>query len=70
MKMHIKHQQSPNDNTPKTFTLKSADITTVFSADNFGAGQNGCTGANKSPQLTWENAPSGTKSFAITMIHF
>lgn len=57
-----------DDNTPKTFTLKSADITTVFGADNFGAGQNGCTGANKSPQLTWENAPSGTKSFAITMI--
>lgn len=56
------------DNTPKTFTLKSADITTVFGADNFGPGQNGCTGANKSPQLTWENAPSGTKSFAITMI--
>jgi Raf kinase inhibitor-like YbhB/YbcL family protein len=57
-----------DDSTPKPFTLKSADITTVFGADNFGAGQNGCTGANKSPQLTWENAPSGTKSFAITMI--
>ena len=55
-------------NTPKPYTLKSADITTVFGADNFGAGQNGCTGANKSPQLTWENAPSVTKSFAITMI--
>jgi Raf kinase inhibitor-like YbhB/YbcL family protein len=57
-----------DDNTPKTFTLKSTDITNVFGADNFGSGQNGCTGANKSPQLTWENAPSGTKSFAITMI--
>jgi hypothetical protein len=57
-----------DDNAPKPFTLKSADITTVFGADNFGAGQNGCTGANKSPQLTWENAPTGTKSFAITMI--
>lgn len=56
------------DDTPKIFTLKSADISTVFGADNFGNGFNGCTGANKSPQLSWENAPSGTKSFAITMI--
>jgi len=58
------------DTTPKTFTLKSADITNVFVADNFGNASTGgtCTGANKSPQLTWENAPSGTKSFAITMI--
>jgi Raf kinase inhibitor-like YbhB/YbcL family protein len=56
------------DNTPKPFTLKSADVTTVFGDENFGNGFNGCTGANKSPQLTWENAPTGTKSFAITMI--
>jgi Raf kinase inhibitor-like YbhB/YbcL family protein len=27
----------------------------------------GCTGKNESPQLSWENAPAGTKSFAITM---
>jgi Raf kinase inhibitor-like YbhB/YbcL family protein len=60
--------EKDNDNTPKPFTLKSADITTVLGADNFGSGSGGCTGANKSPQLTWENAPSGTKSFAITMI--
>lgn len=59
-----------DDNTPKPFILKSADISTVFGADNFGNASTGgtCTGANKSPQLTWKNAPSGTKSFAITMI--
>ena len=27
----------------------------------------GCTGKNQSPQLSWSNAPEGTKSFAITM---
>ena len=27
----------------------------------------GCTGENASPQLSWSNAPEGTKSFAITM---
>lgn len=28
--------------------------------------QFGCTGGNVSPELTWKNAPKGTKSFAIT----
>lgn len=27
----------------------------------------GCTGHNLSPQLSWKNAPAGTKSFAITV---
>ncbi len=50
----------------QTFTLKSADIggqatnTQVFNG-------NGCTGDNISPQLSWENAPAGTKSFAVTL---
>ena len=26
----------------------------------------GCAGGNKSPQLSWHNAPAGTKSFALT----
>ena len=27
----------------------------------------GCSGQNMSPQLSWKDAPSGTKSFAITL---
>ena len=49
-----------------TFTLKSnhlggqATQQEVF--DGFG-----CKGNNVSPQLSWENAPADTKSYAITM---
>lgn len=48
------------------FTLSSADLagqlTKVQEFDGFG-----CTGKNISPELTWKDAPKGTKSFAITM---
>lgn len=50
----------------KTFTLSSKDlggqITKVNEFNGFG-----CSGDNQSPQLSWKNAPTGTKSFAITM---
>ena len=50
----------------KTFTLKSKDLggeaTKINEFNGFG-----CSGKNQSPQLFWENAPKGTKSFAITM---
>jgi len=50
----------------KTFTLSSKDLggeaTKTQEFNGFG-----CTGENQSPQLFWENAPTGTKSFAITM---
>jgi Raf kinase inhibitor-like YbhB/YbcL family protein len=49
-----------------TFTLTSSDLggeaTINQEFDGFG-----CTGKNQSPQLSWRNAPEGTKSFAITM---
>lgn len=50
----------------KTFSLSSKDLggqaTKAEEFDSFG-----CTGKNQSPQLSWANAPAGTKSFAITM---
>lgn len=48
------------------FTLSSADLggqgTKTEEFNGFG-----CTGENKSPQLSWKNAPESTKSFAVTM---
>ena len=50
----------------QTFTLKSADLGgQATSKQEFGGF--GCSGQNVSPQLSWENIPEGTKSFAITM---
>lgn len=50
----------------QTFTLSSKDVggqfTNQFIAANFG-----CSGGNQSPELSWANAPEGTKSFAITL---
>lgn len=50
----------------ETFTLSSKDLggeaTKMQEFNGFG-----CSGENKSPQLSWKNAPEGTKSFAITM---
>lgn len=49
-----------------TFTLSSSSLggnaSTVEEFNGFG-----CTGQNLSPSLSWQNAPIGTKSFAITM---
>jgi len=50
----------------RSFTLESNTLggnsTSVEEFNGFG-----CTGENTSPQLSWSNAPEGTKSFAITM---
>lgn len=50
----------------QTFTLSSKDLGgQATKAEEFNGF--GCTGLNQSPQLSWNNAPVGTKSFAITM---
>lgn len=51
-----------------TFTLQSTDIAPgkrLTDAQVFNGF--GCAGANRSPQLSWRHAPTGTKSFAITV---
>jgi len=56
-----------NDQTRnKVFTLRSADLGGQATLRNVFNGS-GCSGENVSPQLSWENPPEGTKSFAITM---
>lgn len=47
------------------FYLTSSDIQGQIS-NNQVFNSFGCTGKNISPQLSWNNAPAGTKSFAIT----
>ncbi|WP_437921560.1 YbhB/YbcL family Raf kinase inhibitor-like protein [Sphingobacterium sp. LRF_L2] len=49
-----------------TFTLTSSDLGGEATlTQEFGGF--GCSGENKSPQLSWKNAPKETKSFAVTM---
>ena len=49
-----------------TFTLSSTDLGGEATINEEFNGF-GCTGENQSPQLSWKNAPEGTKSFALTM---
>lgn len=50
----------------QTFTLKSADVGGQATQKQF-ANTFGCHGENMSPQLSWEHAPEGTQSFAVTI---
>jgi hypothetical protein len=50
------------------FTLQSADVRpngTLTEQQVYGGF--GCSGANVSPELSWQNAPQGTKSFVVTV---
>jgi Raf kinase inhibitor-like YbhB/YbcL family protein len=49
------------------FTLTSSDIRNgTFSSAQLYSGM-GCAGKNLSPAVTWQGAPSGTRSFVLTM---
>ncbi len=51
-----------------SFRLTSPDIQEGhFMAKSFEFNGFGCDGPNISPALAWQNAPAGTKSFAITV---
>jgi Raf kinase inhibitor-like YbhB/YbcL family protein len=50
----------------KTFTLTSKELQGQATSKER-LNSSGCNGANQSPQLSWANAPAGTKSFAVTM---
>lgn len=50
----------------ESFTLKSSDLEGQLSMTQVFNGF-GCSGKNISPELNWEHAPKGTKSFALTV---
>lgn len=50
----------------QTFTLSSPSLGGQMTEKQMYQGF-GCKGENVSPELVWENAPEGTKSFAVTM---
>lgn len=58
--------QEKSKEAGKTFTVRSTDLGGQATQRQVFNGF-GCSGGNISPQLSWENAPEGTKSFAVTM---
>jgi Raf kinase inhibitor-like YbhB/YbcL family protein len=48
------------------FTLSSSDLEGQLTSKQ-GFNGFGCTGENISPELSWKDAPKGTKSFAVTI---
>ncbi len=52
--------------TAQEFTLQSNDLKGQLTNTQVFKGF-GCDGENISPQLSWSNAPEGTKSFAVTV---
>ncbi|ABE32654.1 phosphatidylethanolamine-binding family protein [Paraburkholderia xenovorans LB400] len=60
--------QGPHAFAEGAFALTSASFHaggTVEAAQVFNQGD--CKGGNRSPQLSWHDAPPGTRSFAVTM---
>jgi Raf kinase inhibitor-like YbhB/YbcL family protein len=52
---------------PVGFQLTSADVKNGVFVPAQIFNSFGCTGGNVSPQLSWRNAPQGTKSFVLTV---
>jgi hypothetical protein len=50
----------------QNFTLSSSDLQGQLTSKQVFNGF-GCTGENISPELSWKDAPKGTKSFAVTV---
>ena len=57
---------APQRAAQDAFHLSSADVKTAFAQTQV-ANTFGCSGGNVSPQLSWADAPAGTKSFALTL---
>lgn len=52
----------------EAFKISSSDIKANSKiANKYVFSGFGCTGKNISPEVSWQNAPSGTKSFALTV---
>ncbi len=49
------------------FALTSPEITTTLTQAQYANAFGGCTGENRSPALQWQNPPSGTQSYAVTI---
>ena len=49
-----------------TFTLKSKELGGQLNIEQY-SNVIGYTGQNRTPQLSWENAPKDTKAFALTL---
>jgi Raf kinase inhibitor-like YbhB/YbcL family protein len=54
-------------NNPDKFALHSTELTATMTNAQYANDTGGCTGENKSPQLSWVNAPTDTKSFAVVI---
>jgi Raf kinase inhibitor-like YbhB/YbcL family protein len=57
----------PPSRNSMTFTLSSSDVKNGVLTEAQVLNTFGCSGGNVSPQLSWANAPAGTKSFVLTM---
>ncbi|AAN55007.1 YbhB/YbcL family Raf kinase inhibitor-like protein [Shewanella oneidensis MR-1] len=57
---------TPANSSKTTFSVQSNLAPDVSIPADYYWDQFGCSGDNLAPRLTWEHAPKGTKSFAVT----